>query len=139
MPNRSHRNSGYKAINAMNRNGVNHSSLQNLDIEIPSVTQHVAEISDCFNLLARLSDNSVQLIICDPPYNIHVAAWDKHNNYLEWASKWLEESERVLKQSGNIAIFGGLQYQSEAGSGDLLSIIHHIRQNSGMLLANLII
>jgi len=68
-----------------------------------------------------------------------LAAWDKHNNYLEWASKWLEESERVLKQSGNIAIFGGLQYQSEAGSGDLLSIIHHIRQNSGMLLANLII
>lgn len=36
-------------------------------------------------------------------------------------------------------IFGGLQYQSEAGSGDLLSLIAWMRQHSQMLLANLII
>jgi site-specific DNA-methyltransferase (adenine-specific) len=79
------------------------------------------------------------LIICDPPYNIQLAHWDSHLNYIEWASKWLREAERVLTDNGNLVIFGGLQYQSEAGSGDLLSIIHHMRNNSKMLLVNLII
>jgi site-specific DNA-methyltransferase (adenine-specific) len=51
----------------------------------------------------------------------------------------LAEAERVLAPTGSFAIFGGLQYQGEAGSGDLLSIISHMRQHSKMLLANLII
>ena len=139
MANRSHRNSGFKAMNAMNRAGVSHSSVQDLDIGMPSVTHHVAETGDCCDLLARLPDDSVQLIVCDPPYNILLADWDKHDRYIEWASRWLKESERVLKDSGSIAIFGGLQYQGEAGSGDLLSIIHHMRDASDMLLVNLIV
>ena len=36
-------------------------------------------------------------------------------------------------------MFGGLQYQGEAGSGDLLSLMSWMRQHSEMLLANLII
>lgn len=68
-----------------------------------------------------------------------LADWDQHEDYVDWASTWLTEAERVLKPSGNIAIFGGLQYQGEAGSGDLISIINHLRQTSNMLLANLII
>ena len=139
MGNRSHRNSGYKAMNAMNKNGVDHSSVHDLTIEIPQVTQHVIETSDCCDLLARLPDKSVQLIVCDPPYNILLADWDAYDDYIHWAAKWLKESERVLKPSGNIAIFGGLQYQGEAGSGDLLSIIHYMRHASDMLLVNLII
>jgi site-specific DNA-methyltransferase (adenine-specific) len=68
-----------------------------------------------------------------------LADWDDHSNYIEWAKTWLSEAERVLSPSGSIAIFGGLQYQGEAGSGDLLSLISYMRQNSDMLLANLII
>ena len=139
MGNRSHRNSGLKAMNAMNKNSLVHSSARNLDIETPHVTRHVIEVGDCCDLLARLPDESVQLIICDPPYNIMLADWDKHDNYIDWAAKWLREAERVLMRSGNIAIFGGLQYQGEAGSGDLISIINYMRQVSDMLLANLII
>ena len=45
----------------------------------------------------------------------------------------------MLAPTGSIAIFGGLQYQGEAGSGDLITIINHMRSNSKMLLANLII
>ena len=37
------------------------------------------------------------------------------------------------------AIFGGLQYQSEAGSGDLVSILSHSRDHSAMRLVNLIV
>ena len=139
MANRSHRNSGYRAMNAMNRDNAEHSSVHGLNIEMPSITHHVVEVVDCCDLLARLPDNSTQLIVCDPPYNIMLAGWDRHNDYIGWASDWLQEAERVLCPGGSIAIFGGLQYQGEAGSGDLLSIINHMRQASSMLLVNLII
>ncbi len=139
MGNRSHRNSGYKAMNAMNRDGAEHSSLRNLHVEMPSYTSHVTETADCCDLLSRLPDNSVQLIVCDPPYNILLADWDRYDDYIAWASAWLKETERVLSPTGSIAIFGGLQYQGEAGSGDLLSIIQHMREASDMLLVNLII
>ncbi len=137
--NRSHRNSGYKAMNAMNKTGIAHSSLRDLDTSMPAVTHHIIENIDCCDLLAKLPDDSVQLIVCDPPYNIMLADWDKHENYIEWASVWLSEAERVLKKTGNIVIFGGLQYQGEAGSGDLLSLIHFLRHTSKMLLVNLIV
>ena len=137
--NRSHRNSGFRAINAMNKNGMAHSSLNNLDSKLPKITHHVTENIDCCELLGKLPDDSVQLIICDPPYNILLADWDNRENYIEWASNWLSEAERVLKKTGNIVIFGGLQYQGEAGSGDLLSILHFLRRSSKMLLVNLII
>ena len=139
MVNRSHRNSGYKAMNAMNRIGISHSSLNGLNIKMPDTTHHVTEVIDCCDLLAKLPDNSVQLVVCDPPYNILLADWDKHEKYIDWASQWLKESERVLKPSGNMVIFGGLQYQGEAGSGDLLSLIHNLRCTSRMLLVNLIV
>ncbi len=81
----------------------------------------------------------MQLIVCDPPYNIQLAHWDVHADYLAWAAKWLAEAERVLAPTGSLALFGGLQYQAEAGSGDLLTLIHYLRGHSSMLLANLIV
>ncbi|MCY3626618.1 MAG: site-specific DNA-methyltransferase [Gammaproteobacteria bacterium] len=139
MSNRSHHNSALKSMLAMNKEGIVHASIKNLKTEVPLVTCHVTEVSDCCDLLSQIPDESIQLIICDPPYNIMLADWDQHDDYVDWASTWLKEAERVLKPSGNIAIFGGLQYQGEAGSGDLISIINHLRQTSDMLLANLII
>lgn len=91
------------------------------------------------DLLAKLPDESVQLIVCDPPYNIMLANWDEHDDYIDWAAGWLSEAERILQPSGSLVIFGGLQYQAEAGSGDLLSIVSHMRRTSKMLLANMII
>jgi site-specific DNA-methyltransferase (adenine-specific) len=90
-------------------------------------------------LLGLIPDNSIQLIICDPPYNIQLADWDAHKNYLGWASRWLREAERVLSDSGNLVIFGGLQYQEEAGTGDLLTLMHDMRVHSPMRLVNLIV
>ena len=126
-------------MNALSKNGIPHSSSRGVDAEIPDKTHHITEVSDCCDLLSRLPDNSIQLIICDPPYNIQLATWDHHADYLAWAQTWLREAERVLCSSGNLALFGGLQYQSEAGSGDLLSLIHHLRYNSPLLLVNLIV
>ncbi len=139
MGNRSHRNAGHRAMNALNKAGQKHSSDGLVSAVASGPTKHVYEVGDCLDVLAKIPDASVQLIICDPPYNILLADWDEHANYIAWAQNWLAEAERVLAPTGSIAIFGGLQYQGEAGSGDLLSIISHMREHSKMLLANLII
>nr|1NW8_A Chain A, MODIFICATION METHYLASE RSRI [Cereibacter sphaeroides] len=139
MANRSHHNAGHRAMNALRKSGQKHSSESQLGSSEIGTTRHVYDVCDCLDTLAKLPDDSVQLIICDPPYNIMPADWDDHMDYIGWAKRWLAEAERVLSPTGSIAIFGGLQYQGEAGSGDLISIISHMRQNSKMLLANLII
>ncbi|WP_211280069.1 DNA-methyltransferase [Sphingomonas dokdonensis] len=126
-------------MNALNKAGQKHSSDALVNADASARTKHVYEVGDCLDMLAKIPDNSVQLIVCDPPYNILLADWDDHANYIAWAKTWLAEAERVLSSTGSIAIFGGLQYQGEAGSGDLLSIISHMREHSKMLLANLII
>jgi len=126
-------------MNALRKSGQKHSSETLLSSSRDEGTRHIFDVADCLDVLAKIPDGSIQLIVCDPPYNIMLADWDDRKNYLAWASQWLAEAERVLAPTGNIAIFGGLQYQGEAGSGDLLSIISHMRQNSKMLLANLII
>lgn len=139
MGNRSHRNAGHMGMNALRKNGVAHTSEQLIQVTRPSKTIHSIVTMDCFDLLAKLPDKSVQLIVCDPPYNIQLAHWDVHANYLAWATNWLRDAERVLADSGNLVIFGGLQYQAEAGSGDLLTLLGDMRLNSKMRLANLII
>jgi site-specific DNA-methyltransferase (adenine-specific) len=126
-------------MNALRKQGKAHASEQMLNAHAPHTTIHASVTIDCCDLLAQLPDKSVQLIVCDPPYNIQLAKWDKHADYLSWATKWLSESERVLADNGSIAIFGGLQYQAEAGSGDLLTLISHMRVKSAMRLVNLII
>lgn len=139
MANRSHRNAGHRAMNALRKSGRKHSSEALLLPARDGSTRHVFDVADCLDVLAKIPSDSIQLIICDPPYNIMLADWDDRVDYIDWASQWLAEAERVLAPTGSIAIFGGLQYQGEAGSGDLLSILSHLRQHSKMLLVNLII
>lgn len=127
-------------MNALKKNGEAHSSANGTNGGgAPEKTLHAVLTRDCCELLRELPDKSVQLIVCDPPYNIQMASWDIHQNYLSWASTWLSEAERVLSDTGNIVLFGGLQYQGEAGSGDLLSLLAEMRKSSAMRLVNLII
>jgi len=126
-------------MNALKKSGLKHSSEALTSIRDDVSTKHIFDVGDCLDILAKIPSNSIQLIVCDPPYNILLADWDDHTDYIAWAKQWLAEAERVLAPTGSIAIFGGLQYQGEAGSGDLLSIISHMREHSKMLLANLII
>lgn len=137
MPNRSHFNSAHRMMNYLNKSGGTHSSQE--ETKIPEKTYHaVLEKTDCVDLLKSLEDESVQLIICDPPYNLNIAEWDDYSNYLDWASKWLVEVPRVLKNTGSIVIFGGFQFQNEYG-GDLLELMYHIRHKMPLNLVNLII
>src|ERR1700744_2436384 len=139
MPNRSHRNAGHIGMNRLRKNGLAHSSARDVVATEPAATAHIVDVADCLALLAKIPDRSIQLVICDPPYNINVAAWDDLEHYVDWAGKWLREVERVLAPSGNFVLFGGRQYQGEAGSGDLLSLMGWMRQHSRMGLGKLII
>src|ERR1700746_1815859 len=139
MPNRSHRNARHIAMNLLRKQGRAHSSAGVAIAPSTAPTSHIIAVTDCVRLLRGLPSGSIQLAICDPPYNINLAAWDDHAHYIDWAGQWLAEVERVLAPSGNLVIFGGLQYQGEAGSGDLVSLIGWMRAHSSMRLANLII
>jgi site-specific DNA-methyltransferase (adenine-specific) len=125
-------------MNRLKKAGKAHSSMQ-VRAAAAERTMHAVLTKDCCELLRALPAESVQLIVCDPPYNIQAAPWDRFQNYREWAAVWLEEAGRVLAPSGNLAIFGGLQYQAEAGGGDLLTILGHMREASALRLVNLIV
>jgi len=139
MPNRSHSNLGHIGMNALRKRNGLHASEKAVSINSVTETTHAVLNFDCTDLLRKIPSGSVQLIVCGPPYNINLAHWDNFYNYIEWASRWLQESERVLSETGSIVIFGGLQFQGEAGGGDLLDIMSYMRQHSKMLLVNLII
>ncbi len=134
--NKSHNNSALMSINKMNSNNIKHKT--SMDFSIPEKTNCILLNKDCLDLLKLLPDNSIELILIDPPYNLDLEVWDTYENYIEWASKWLDESYRVLSKSGNMVIFGGTQFQS-AKSGDLIEIIYHCRHNTEFRLVNTII
>ena len=139
MSNRSHYNQGHIGMNLLTKSGRAHKSASTAQVAPVEKTYHAVLVADCLDVLSRIPDHTVQLIICDPPYNILMAEWDSRPDYLEWAMKWLLEAHRVLADSGNLVIFGGLQFQGEAGSGDLLSLIAEARRQGLFNLVNLII
>lgn len=60
---------------------------------------------DCFLIMEELIRQKIQVdaIICDPPYNIDIAAWDKNFDI----EKALKLCYQLLKDNGNIIIFQG--------------------------------
>ena len=66
---------------------------------------------DCVKKMKELEDNTVDIIIADPPYNI---GKDFGNNsdkqdmdkYLIWCDEWIKECIRVLKPTGTLYIYG---------------------------------
>lgn len=136
MANKSHRNSGLKALNKMNSENKKHSSY--VEATIPEKTLLTLKIDDCLNVLKEIPDNSIQLILLDPPYNLELAKWDVYDDYIGWAKEWIKESYRVLAPNGNCAIFGGTQFQG-VKSGDLIEIMHYVRHNTKFNLVNTIV
>jgi len=134
--NKSHSNSGLMSINRMNKENIKHKT--SVDFAVPEKTDCILINEDCLQLLKSLPDNSIELILLDPPYNLDLADWDTYANYIEWAAKWLDEAYRVLSKNGNMVVFGGTQFQN-VKSGDLIEIIHHCRHKTKFRLVNTII
>jgi site-specific DNA-methyltransferase (adenine-specific) len=58
-------------------------------------------LGDCLDIMKDIDDESVDLILCDPPYGVHSMDWDK---ILPFDKLW-EHYERIIKPKGNILIF----------------------------------
>ena len=66
---------------------------------------------DCIAGMKKLQDNSVDIIICDPPYNIgknfgNDSDKQDMDKYLDWCDEWIKESIRILKPNGTLYIYG---------------------------------
>ncbi|MBQ8958361.1 MAG: site-specific DNA-methyltransferase [Bacteroidales bacterium] len=134
--NKSHNNSGLMQLNRMQKDNIKHKT--SVDLVVPDKTNCVLLHMDCIDLLRTIPDKSIQLILIDPPYNLDLAYWDTFENYIGWASKWLEESYRVLSDNGSMVVFGGTQFQ-DVKSGDLTEIIYHCRHKTKFRLVNTIV
>jgi len=64
----------------------------------------------CLPYLRSLEDESVDLVVVDPPYFINYDEWDNQwateQDYLNWCEKWVRESERVLKPNSCFYVWG---------------------------------
>lgn len=69
-------------------------------------------LQDCVSFMRELEDESVDLVIADPPYNLKKDFgngsdhWETVENWLTWSKEWIDESIRILKPTGNIFIYG---------------------------------
>jgi site-specific DNA-methyltransferase (adenine-specific) len=105
-----------------------------------------------------LKDNSVDLIITDPPYGIHGDTLHKHYNrnenyvidgyievpaesYFEFSCAWIKEAERVLRPGGSMYIVSGythLRHILNALAMTKLKELNHIiwKYNFGIYTKN---
>lgn len=68
--------------------------------------------SDCTTLMSRIDNETIDLIIADPPYNLNKNFgnksdnWESVQDWVEWSKIWISESKRILKPTGSIFIYG---------------------------------
>ena len=80
-------------------------------VKEPVVMRQDVIHGDTLAILPTLEDESAQIIIADPPYNI---GKDFGNNsdkqpmeeYLKWSETWIKECLRVLKPNGTMFVYG---------------------------------
>jgi len=72
---------------------------------------------DALAKLAELNENSVDLIIADPPYNLGKNYGNNQDarsfeEYLDFSRQWLKEARRILKPTGSLYVFMGFRFIS---------------------------
>ncbi|MHA1146540.1 MAG: DNA-methyltransferase, partial [Candidatus Helarchaeota archaeon] len=95
---------------------------------------------NCLELFEQVTDESVSLIIADPPYNVYQdnirkvpfqrrkkqVGFDVFNkDFLDFSQQWIMQSVQKLKKDGSIFIFGGVNYLK---GNDLLALLPILRE-----------
>lgn len=62
----------------------------------------VLKHGDCLDVMQEIPDNSIDCIICDPPYGTTPIKWDK---IIDFDLLW-KEYHRIIKPAGAIILFG---------------------------------
>jgi len=60
---------------------------------------------DCIEGMKKIDDNSINVVVTDPPYNIGKDNWDRIDDYHNWLISILKECQRVLKDNGTLWFF----------------------------------
>ncbi|EAK5529332.1 site-specific DNA-methyltransferase [Campylobacter lari] len=63
---------------------------------------------DIFDFLRKIDDESIDLAIIDPPYNLKVAQWDSfksENDFLDFSYAWMDAMLSKIKKTGSFYIF----------------------------------
>jgi len=67
---------------------------------------------DCMKQMQKLENESVDLIIADPPYNLNKDfgnssdKWNDVDGWIKWSKEWLDIAILKLKPTGSIFIYG---------------------------------
>jgi site-specific DNA-methyltransferase (adenine-specific) len=66
---------------------------------------------DVLEWLSTLADNSAQIVLADPPYNIgkdfgNDSDRQSMEQYLSWCEIWIQECLRILRANGTMFLFG---------------------------------
>lgn len=67
---------------------------------------------DCIKQMKKIQDESIDLIIADPPYNLNKNFgnlsdnWHDVNDWIDWSKQWLDVAITKLKPTGSIFIYG---------------------------------
>ena len=66
---------------------------------------------DCIEKMRSLEDNSVDLVVADPPYWKVIGEkwdyqWKTEKDYVELSLKWIKEVSRILRIGGTFYCFG---------------------------------
>lgn len=70
---------------------------------------------DCFNVLPTIEDKSIDLILCDLPYNKTQCAWDSP---IDLDLLW-QQYKRIIKPNGAILLFGMPPFDKILGCSNL--------------------
>lgn len=66
---------------------------------------------DCLEGMKNIPDESIDLVVADPPYWKVVGEkwdyqWRTEQDYVEWSLKWIREVSRILRKGGSFYCFG---------------------------------
>lgn len=72
---------------------------------------------NAIDLFKSVKDESIDLIVADPPYNLGKDYGNNHDlkgfeEYILFTKEWLSEAKRVLKPEGSIYVFMGVRFIS---------------------------
>jgi len=74
---------------------------------------------DCLEYLKQIDDESVDLVLTDPPYFIGFdggkgwdSQWEDESAYLDWCRQWTNECVRVLKPNRMLIVWGTLKTET---------------------------
>ena len=114
----------YKAMVANIRNGVyggkeDETDFEKFDKACTTLNEQVLGVTlyhdDAFRRLPQLEDDSVALVITDPPYNTTAHEWDRigtDEEFLDFTRRWLEAVRPKLAQDYQLFFFCDADYQA---------------------------